>query len=131
MDIRDLRIGDMVKTKSLVQIGDKPAVVEQIDKYNSITLNLDGYTSMEFSIQDIVGIEANDEILRTLGGWYDEDKREHIFTFKGGLRISVRKQYGSNRYVAARIGEYRPKFCNFLYIQTLQHWLWDVYQVEL
>lgn len=131
MDIKDLRIGDLVKTKSLIQIGDKPPKVEQLDKYNDVILNIDGVTSMDFTIHDIGGIEANDEILKKMGGWYDEDKKEHIFTFRGGLRIAVRKQYGSNRYVASRIGEYKSRFCNFIYIHTLQHWLWDVYQVEL
>lgn len=131
MDIRDLRIGDLVKTKSLIQIGNKPPKVEQLDKYNEVILNIDGYTSMDFTIHDIEGVEATNDILSMLGGWYDEDKKEHIFTFKGGLRISIRKQAGVNRYTAARIGEYRPKFCNFTYIHTLQHWLWDIYKVEL
>ncbi len=131
MDVKDLRIGAMVKTKSLMQIGDKPPKVEELDKYGCVILKIDGFNSMEFSIQDIEGVKVTKELLSSFGGWYDDKKVEHIFTFKGGLRIAVRPQVGSENYSAARIGEYKPKYCKFTYIHTFQYWLWDMYKVEL
>ena len=77
------------------------------------------------------GVKVDRELLSRLGAWYDDKKIEHIFTFKGGLRIAVRPQVSSENYIATRIGDYRPKYCNFTYIHTLQHWLWDMYKVEL
>ncbi len=131
MDVKDLRIGDMVKTKSLMQIGDKPPKVESLDKYGSVILKIDGFNSMEFSIQDIEGVKVTKELLSSFGGWYDDKMVEHIFTFKGGLRIAIRPQVGSKNYIATKIGEYRPKYCKFTYIHTLQHWLWNMYQIEI
>lgn len=131
MDVKDLRIGDIVGVKSF-ENGKNRCIVRTIDD--------DGYVNVYYEKENdtcdvyastILGKKADNDELVHHGAWYDDKKVEYIFTFKGGLRIAVRPQIGCENFIATRIGEYRPKYCKFTYIHELQHWLWDFYKVEL
>lgn len=130
MNVKDLRIDDMVMVKAF-QYADKPFVVQSIDDDNYVTLYNANEGRCQVDVSSIQGYKATKTFLSKLGAWYDDAKVEHIFTFKGGLRIAIRPKIGTENYTAARIGEYKPKFCNFTYIHQLQHWLWDIYKVEI
>ena len=132
MDIKDLRIGDIVSTKTKLSTYNKYPKVIALDNNDEVALDsFDDYNEFEFKVDDICGCKVNNELLEQLGGIYDLKAVQHVFTFSGGLRISIRPQTGTENYIATRIGEYRPKYCYFTYIHQLQHWLWDVYKVEL
>lgn len=130
MDVKDLRISDMVMVKAF-QYSEKPFIVQSIDDDNYVTLYNSNEGRCQVDVSSIQGYKATKQVLSQLGAWYDDAKNEHIFTFKGGLRIAIRPQVGGDNYIATRIGEYRPKFCNFTYIHQLQHWLWDMYKTEI
>ena len=131
MDVRDIRIGDIVGVKSF-ENGKNRCFVRTIDN--------DGYVNVYYEkendtcdvyISTILGKKADNDELTHHGAWYDDKKVEYIFTFKGGLRIAVRPQVGTENFIAARIGEYKPKYCRFTYIHELQHWLWDMYKIVI
>ena len=131
MEVRDLRIGDIVGVKSFENCNNR-CIVRTIDN--------DGYVNVYYEkendtcdvyVSTILGKKADNEELIHHGAWYDDKKVEYIFTFRGGLRIAVRPQVGTENYIATRIGEYRPKYCKFTYIHELQHWLWDVYRTVI
>lgn len=130
METRDLRIGDIVNVKALKYDDSYLYRVTSIDEYNTIVVKINDFKSMECDILDLNGVNATNALLTKLGGWYDDKKVEHIFTFKDGVRIAVRQQVGTENYTAARIGDYRPKYCKFTHIHTFQHWLWDMYNIE-
>lgn len=130
MDVKDLRINDIVKVKTLDY--DSTAFrVESIDKYECVGVKINQFKSMECDISDLTGLKVDDALLQSLGGHYDAQKNETMFVFSGGLRIAVRVKLGGNTYVAAKLGEYRPQYCNFKEIHELQHWLWDMFRVEI
>lgn len=131
MDIKDLRIGDRVTTKTLTNTSEMPPMVVGLDHCGEVSINVDNYNIYVFSDSDIKGVKVNDDVLIAFGAWYDNKKLEYIFTFKGGLRIAVRKNAGYDYYTATPIGQYRPKYCNFTYLHTLQHWLWDMYKIAI
>ena len=131
MDVKDLRIGDIVDVKALKYNDDYMYHVASINYYGIIEVDTGGNSPIECDILDLNGVKATNVLLERLGGLYDDKKVEHIFMFKGGLRIAVRPQIGTENYIAARIGEYRPRYCKFTYIHELQHWLWDVYKVTI
>lgn len=131
MDVKDLRIGDIVDVKALKYNDDYLYRVASISCYGIIEVDTGENSPIEFDVLDLNGVKATSVLLSKLGAWYDDAKVEHIFTFKGGLRIAIRPQVGTENYIAARIGEYKPKFCRFTYIHELQHWLWDTYKVEI
>lgn len=131
MEVRDLRIGDIVNVKALQYDDDYLYHVAAINYYGIIDIDTGENSPIECDILDLNGVKATKALLSKLGAWYDDKKIEHIFTFKGGLRIAIRPQVGSENYIATRIGEYKPKYCKFTYIHELQHWLWDVYKVTI
>lgn len=132
MNVKDLRIGDIVSIKSKLSELSKYPRVAAIDSSGDIILyGIDNYNDFSFNIVDIQGCKATNEILEDLGGVYDFKKVEYVFTFTGGLRIAVRPQVGTENYFATKLNEYRPRYCKFTYIHELQHWLWDVYKYEL
>lgn len=129
MNVRDLRIGDIVEIKTLKYEDSYSNRVQSIDSSDVLSVKINDFKSIECDILDLNGVKATSVLLSKLGAWYDDKKVEHIFTFKGGLRIAIRPQIGNENYIATRIGEYRPKYCKFTYIHELQHWLWDMYKV--
>lgn len=129
MNVRDLRIGDIVEIKTLKYEDSYSSRVQSIDSSDVLSVKINDFKSIECDILDLNGVKATSVLLSKLGAWYDDKKVEHIFTFKGGLRIAIRPQIGSENYIATRIGEYRPKYCRFTYLHELQHWLWDTYRV--
>lgn len=129
MDVRDLRIGDIVEIKTLKYEDSYSNRIQSIDSSDVLSVKINDFKSIECDILDLNGVKATSVLLSKLGAWYDDKKIEHIFTFKGGLRIAIRPQIGNENYIATRIGEYRPKYCKFTYIHELQHWLWDMYKV--
>lgn len=131
MDVRDLRIGDIINVKALQYDDNYLYRVANINYYGLIDVDTGENSPIECDILDLNGIKATSVLLFKLGAWYDDKKIEHIFTFKGGLRIAIRPQIGNENYIATRIGEYKPKYCKFTYIHELQHWLWDVYKVTI
>ena len=131
MDVRDLRIDDIIDMKALKYEDGYIYRIRSIDHYSNIEVKINDFKSIECDILDLNGVKVTSVLLSKLGAWYDDKKIEHIFTFKGGLRIAIRPQIGNENYIATRIGEYRPKYCKFTYIHELQHWLWDVYKVTI
>lgn len=131
MNVRDLRIGDIVEIKTLKYEDNYSNRVQTIDSSDVLSVKINDFKSIECDILDLNGVKATSVLLSKLGAWYDEKKVEYIFTFKGGLRIAIRPQIGTENYIATRIGEYKPKYCKFTYIHELQHWLWDVYKVAI
>lgn len=131
MDVKDLRIGDIINVKALQYDDNYLYRVANINYYGLIDVDTGENSPIECDILDLNGIKATSVLLSKLGAWYDDKKIEHIFTFKGGLRIAIRPQIGNENYIATRIGEYKPKYCKFTYIHELQHWLWDVYKVAI
>lgn len=131
MDVKDLRIGDIINVKALQYDDNYLYRVANINYYGLIDVDTGENSPIECDILDLNGIKATSVLLSKLGAWYDDKKIEHIFTFKGGLRIAIRPQIGNENYIATRIGEYKPKYCKFTYIHELQHWLWDVYKVTI
>lgn len=131
MDVRDLRIGDIVEIKTLKYEDNYSNRIQAIDSSDTLSVKINDFRSIECDILDLNGVKATSVLLSKLGAWYDDKKIEHIFTFKGGLRIAIRPQIGTENYIATRIGEYKPKYCKFTYIHELQHWLWDVYKVAI
>lgn len=131
MDVKDLRIGDIVEVKTMKYEDSYLYRINSLDKYNTIGIKINDFKSIECDILDLNGVKVTSVLLSKLGAWYDEKKVEYIFTFKGGLRIAIRPQIGSENFIAAPIGEYRPKYCKFTYIHTFQHWMWDMYKIEL
>lgn len=131
MNVRDLRIGDIVEIKTLKYEDSYSNRVQSIDSSDVLSVKINDFKSIECDILDLNGVRATSVLLSKLGAWYDDKKIEHIFTFKGGLRIAIRPQIGNENYIATRIGEYRPKYCKFTYIHELQHWLWDMYKVTV
>lgn len=130
MEVRDLRIGDIVGVKSLDN-GKMFCFVKSIDNDGYVHLELEDEDTMDCHVSTILGQKAEPRHFSNLGAWYDDKKVEHIFTFRGGLRIAIRPQVGTENYIATRIGEYRPKYCRFTYLHELQHWLWDVYRIVI
>lgn len=130
MEVRDLRIGDIVGVKSLDN-GKMFCFVKSIDNDGYVHLELEDEDTMDCHVSTILGQKAEPHHFFNFGAWYDDKKVEHIFTFKGGLRIAIRPQVGTENYIAARIGEYKPKYCRFTYLHELQHWLWDVYRIVI
>lgn len=130
MDVRDLRIGDIVGVKTIGN-GKTFCFVLEIKCDGDIYIVSEDEDPLDCHVSTILGQKAEPHHFINMGAWYDEKKVEFIFTFKGGLRIAIRPQTGSENYIATRIGEYRPKYCKFTYIHTLQHWLWDVYKIHL
>lgn len=130
MDVKDLRIGDIVGVKSLDN-GKMFCFVKTIDSDGYVHLELEDEDEddRDFNSSTILGQKAESHHFRKFGAWYDEKKVEYIFTFRGGLRIAIRPQVGTENYIAARIGEYKPKYCRFTYLHELQHWLWDMYRI--
>lgn len=131
MNVRDLRIGDIVEIKTLKYEDNYSNRIQAIDSSDALSVKINDFKSIECDILDLNGVKATSVLLSKLGAWYDEKKVEYIFTFKGGLRIAIRPQIGTENYIATRIGEYKPKYCKFTYIHELQHWLWDVYKVAI
>lgn len=131
MNVRDLRIGDIVEIKTLKYEDNYSNRIQAIDSSDVLSVKINDFKSIECDILDLNGVKATSVLLSKLGAWYDDKKIEHIFTFKGGLRIAIRPQIGTENYIATRIGEYKPKYCKFTYIHELQHWLWDVYKVAI
>lgn len=131
MDVRDLRIDDIIDVKALKYEDGYIYRIRSIDHYSNIEVKINDFKSIECDILDLNGVKVTSVLLSKLGAWYDDKKIEHIFTFKGGLRIAIRPQIGNENYIATRIGEYRPKYCKFTYIHELQHWLWDMYKVTV
>lgn len=131
MDVRDLRIDDIIDVKALKYEDGYIYRIRSIDNYSNVEVKINDFKSIECDILDLNGVKATSVLLSKLGAWYDDKKIEHIFTFKGGLRIAIRPQIGNENYIATRIGEYRPKYCKFTYIHELQHWLWDMYKVTV
>lgn len=131
MDVKDLRIGDIINVKALQYEDNYLYRVANINYYGIMEVDTGGNNPIECDILDLNGIKVTSVLLSKLGAWYDDKKVEYIFTFKGGLRIAVRPQVGTENYIATRIGEYRPKYCKFTYIHELQHWLWDVYRIAI
>lgn len=131
MDVKDLRIGDIINVKALQYDDNYLYRVADINYYGIIEVDTGENSPIECDILDLNGVKATSVLLSKLGAWYDDKKIEHIFTFKGGLRIAIRPQIGNENYIATRIGEYKPKYCKFTYIHELQHWLWDVYKVTI
>ena len=131
MDVKDLRIGDIIDIKALPYEDNYLYRVANINYYGLMEVDTGWNNPIECDILDLNGIKVTSVLLSKLGAWYDDKKVEHIFTFKGGLRIAIRPQVGTDNYIAARIGEYRPKYCRFTYIHELQHWLWDSYKVAI
>lgn len=131
MNIKDLRIGDIVNIKTLQFNDDYLYHVAAINYYGVIDVDTGGNSPIECDILDLNGVKATSVLIEKLGGLYDPKKVEYMFTFKGGLRIAIRPQVGSENYIATRIGEYRPRYCKFTYIHELQHWLWDCFKVEI
>lgn len=129
MNVRDLRIGDIVEIKTLKYEDSYSNRVQSIDSSDVLSVKINDFKSIECDILDLNGVKATSVLLSKLGAWYDDKKIEHIFTFKGGLRIAIRPQVGTENYIAARIGEYKPKYCRFTYLHELQHWLWDMYRI--
>lgn len=129
MDIRDLRIGDLVQTKSSLK--DNTCKVLELESPNTVRLKIDSYNLCEFDILDICGVKATNETLTAIGGIYDSKKVEYILTLSGGLRVVIRPKVGTENYTATILGQYRSPYCHFTYIHTLQHWLWDMYRIEL
>lgn len=129
MDVRDLRIDDIIDVKALKYEDGYIYRIRSIDNYSNVEVKINDFKSIECDILNLNGVKATNVLLSKLGAWYDDKKIEHIFTFKGGLRIAIRPQIGNENYIATRIGEYRPKYCKFTYIHELQHWLWDMYKV--
>ena len=128
MEVRDLRIGDIVGVKSLDN-GKMFCFVKAIDSDGYVHLETEDEDTMDCHISTILERKAEPHHFSNFGAWYDEKKVEYIFTFKGGLRIAIRPQVGTENYIAARIGEYKPKYCRFTYLHELQHWLWDMYRI--
>ena len=128
MDVKDLRIGDIVGVKSLDN-GKMFCFVKSIDSDGYVNLELEDEDTMDFNALSILGQKAESHHFSNMGAWFDDKKIEHIFTFKGGLRIAIRPQVGTENYIATRIGEYKPKYCRITYLHELQHWLWDMYRI--
>lgn len=131
MDVKDLRIGDIVDVKALKYNDDYLYRVASINYYGVIDVDTGANSPIECDILDLNGVKGTNVLLERLGGLYDNKKVEYIFSFKGGLRISVRPQLGSENFIASVVGQYRSSYCKFTYIHTLQHWLWDMFKVEL
>lgn len=131
MNVRDFRIGDIVEIKTLKYEDSYSSRIQSIDSSDVLSVKINDFKSIECDILDLNGVKATSALLGKLGAWYDDKKIEHIFTFKGGLRVAIRPQVGQENYIATRIGEYRPKYCKFTYIHELQHWLWDIYKVTI
>lgn len=131
MDVKDLRIGDIINVKALQCKDNYRYRVANINYYGIIDVDTGENSPIECDILDLNGVRVTSVLLSKLGAWYDDKKIEHIFTFKGGLRIAIRPQVGTENYIAARIGEYKPKYCRFTYLHELQHWLWDVYRIAI
>lgn len=131
MNVRDLRIGDIVEIKALKYGDNYLNRIQAIDSSEALSVKINDFKSIECDILDLNGVKATSVLLSKLGAWYDDKKIEHIFTFKGGLRIAIRPQIGTENYIATRIGEYKPKYCKFTHLHELQHWLWDMYKVTI
>lgn len=129
MDVKDLRIGDIVGVKTLGN-GKTFCFVQSI-MCDGVYIVSEDEDPLDCHISNILGQKAEAHHFFNMGAWYDDKKVEYIFTFKGGLRIAIRPQIGNENYIATRIGEYKPKYCKFTYIHELQHWLWDVYKVTI
>ena len=129
MDVKDLRIGDIVGVKTFGN-GKTFCFVQSIMCDGAYIVSEDE-DPLDCHISNILGQKAEPHHFVNFGAWYDDKKVEYIFTFKGGLRIAVRPQVGCENFIATKIGEYRPKYCKFTYLHEFQHWLWDFYKVEL
>lgn len=130
MDVKDLRIGDIVGVKT-INNGKTFCFVQNLMCDGDVYIVSEDEEPLECHASAILGQKAEAHHFVNMGAWYDDKKVEYIFTFKGGLRIAIRPQVGSENYIATRIGEYKPKYCKFTYIHELQHWLWDVYKVVI
>lgn len=131
MDVRDLRIGDIVNVKALKYNDDYLYHVSSISYYGIIGVDTGENSLIECDILDLNGVKVTNVLLDKLGGVYDDKKVEHIFVFSGGLRIAIRPQIGTDNYSASVIGLYRSPYCKFTYLHTLQHWLWDLFKISL
>lgn len=130
MDVRDIRIGDIVGIKTLNN-GKTFCFIQEIKCDGDVYIVSEDEDPFDCHVSTLLGVKAEHHHFSNMGAWYDEKKVESIFTFKGGLRIAVRPQVGTENYIATRIGEYRPKYCRFTYIHELQHWLWDMYKIAI
>lgn len=131
MDIKDLRIGDVVTVKTYSKTSKRITRVASLDECGEVQVNDNDGSVISYSLFDLEFVKVTKELLSLWGAWYDDKKAEYIITFRGGLRIAIRPQVGTDNYIATPIGSYRPKYCKFIYAHTLQHWLWDIYKVDL
>ena len=129
MDVRDLRIGDIVGIKTLNN-GKTFCFIQEIKCDGDVYIVSKDEDPFDCHVSTLLGVKAEPHHFIKFGAWYDDKKVEYIFTFKGGLRIAIRPQVGTENYIATRIGEYRPKYCRFTYLHELQHWLRDIYQIK-
>ena len=130
MDVRDIRIGDIVGIKTLNN-GKTFCFIQEIKCDGDVYIVSEDEDPFDCHVTTLLGIKAESHHFGNMGAWYDDKKVEHIFTFRGGLRIAIRPQVGAENFIASRIGEYKPKYCRFTYIHELQHWLWDMYKIVI
>lgn len=128
MDIRDLRIGDIVCTKSFPTTTMR---IKALDENDEVITKMDKYNECTYSIHDICGFKVNKDFLKSIGCEFNMVKVEYILSIGGGYRIAIRPQMGSENYIATQLNVYRPFFCKFTYLHQLQHWLWDNFKFKL
>lgn len=132
MDIKDIRIGDVLGTKSMSKDSIDSPRVETIDGlYNMVTLRLDEYSSFEIRVHDLEYIKANKKTIENIGGIFDFMAQSAILQVGGRMQFTIKKHDYKDCYVATAKYAKKAKYVNFTYIHELQHWLWDEYRLTI
>lgn len=131
MDIKDIRIGDVLATKSMAKDSLDSPRVETIDGlYNMITLRLDEYSSFEVRVNDIEYVNASKNTLENVGVIFEFMSQSAILQLDK-MQFVISKHEYKDCYVATSKYEKKNKSINFTYIHELQHWLWDEYRLTI
>jgi hypothetical protein len=128
MDIRDLRIGDIVCTKAFPN---NKMVIKALDGNDEVVVKMDSYNECTYSIHDVCGFKVDKAVLKSIGCEFNMVKVEYILSLGRGYRTLIKPQMGSENYIAMQTNVNRPFYFKFTYLHQLQHWLWDNFKFKL
>lgn len=131
MDVKDIRIGDYMTTKSdfnnkvmyrVIELKEGCISLEDINDYNSFIIGINDC--------DVVAVPVTDEWLSYIGAEYNATAIDYRLSVSDNITLSIRPTTGADNYVASITERYKSPYKYFTYIHELQHWLWDVLQIK-
>lgn len=132
MNVKELRIGDYVSTIGEIRDNVIYSITELKESYVSMKDIGEAHSFMlDVKSDDIIGVPVTDNWLRFIGATYNTKTVDYILNSSKRLSFSIRPVVGDNNYVVSVVGKYKSPYKYFTYIHELQHWLWDVFEIEL